>query len=93
VRPEELCKLKKITSSGVEPATFQLVTQCLKHYATACPNNSLHRQDKYKSIVVSYVAREIFEVYEFVFLSSPWKNEIVWAGWDARAAERYSPLN
>jgi hypothetical protein len=33
-----LDKLKKsFTSSGLEPATFQLVVYCFNHYATACP--------------------------------------------------------
>jgi hypothetical protein len=27
-----------VTQSGIEPATFQFVVQCLNHYATACPN-------------------------------------------------------
>jgi hypothetical protein len=27
---------KSVTSSGVEPVTFCLVAQCLKHYATVC---------------------------------------------------------
>jgi hypothetical protein len=36
VRPEGLGKLKNsFTSSGLEPATFRLVAQCLDHYATA----------------------------------------------------------
>jgi hypothetical protein len=38
VRPEGLGKLKKnsFTSSGLEPATFRLVVQCLNNYVTAC---------------------------------------------------------
>jgi hypothetical protein len=38
VLPEELGKLGKFTSSGIEPATFWLVASCLNHYATACPH-------------------------------------------------------
>jgi hypothetical protein len=38
VRPEGSRKLKQnsFTSSGLEPATFRLVAQCLSHYATSC---------------------------------------------------------
>jgi hypothetical protein len=49
VRPEGLGKFRNITSSGIEPATFRFVAQCLNHYATACPqhhkysNNKIHR--------------------------------------------------
>jgi hypothetical protein len=35
VRPEGLGKFKKITSSGIGPATFRYVAQRLNHYATA----------------------------------------------------------
>jgi hypothetical protein len=38
VRPERLRNLKKITLSGIEPATFRFVAYCLNHYATACSN-------------------------------------------------------
>jgi hypothetical protein len=36
LRPEGLGKLKKFTSSVLEPATFRLAAQCLNHGAIAC---------------------------------------------------------
>jgi hypothetical protein len=39
VRPEGLGQYKKSTSSGLEPATFQLAAQCLNHYATVYIHN------------------------------------------------------
>jgi hypothetical protein len=36
VQLEGLGKLKKSTSSGCDPTTFQLVALCLNHYATVC---------------------------------------------------------
>jgi hypothetical protein len=38
VRPKGLCQWKNpMTPSGIDPATFRFVPQCLNHCATACP--------------------------------------------------------
>jgi hypothetical protein len=38
VRPEVLCQCKiPMTPSGIDPATFRFVVQCLNHCVTTCP--------------------------------------------------------
>jgi hypothetical protein len=48
VRPEELCQWKiPMTPSGIEPATFQLVAQCLKRLRYRLKKRLLFKSDVY----------------------------------------------
>ena len=48
VRPEGLCQWKiPMTPSGIEPATFQFVVQCLNHLHHRIPRNKIHGTDKF----------------------------------------------
>jgi hypothetical protein len=44
LRPEGLCQWKiPMKPSGIDPVTFQFVTQCLNHCATTCPSIVLNQ--------------------------------------------------
>jgi hypothetical protein len=46
VRQEGIDKFKNsFSSSGLDPATFRLVAQCLNHYATAGSNRNEYQDD------------------------------------------------
>jgi hypothetical protein len=65
VRLERLGNWKNsYTSLGLKPATFQLVTQCLNHYITACPPPFPVRVDTfYNSLSLAKTLKLIHETH------------------------------
>jgi hypothetical protein len=43
-----------ITQSGIDPATFRLVVQCLNHCATACPTLWVEHSNSRLFLALSY---------------------------------------
>ena len=58
VRPEELCQWKiPVTLSGIEPATFRLVAQCLNQLCYGMPRLSWVLRDNATDLFGSYSVR------------------------------------
>jgi hypothetical protein len=56
VQPEGLRLWKMpMTPSGIDPATFQFVVQCLSHCTTACPTSVLVLFDNLEHFIIQYL--------------------------------------